>query len=1594
MSNLLYDFGNLLQKQFGSLGDFSSQIDPTAQRSYTEEGFFATNPYNPTPKPLDIIGQTPDITVFVKKRAFSSLAENYRTDTMDAREKAFYKTTKVLFQNKCQQIQNYERLTKLAQISVQSGQLNNFLLPILFTLTDNITQLTSPSSFGAAIGSAAIGSLAGFASIVDRVREITNLSLDNANTTWITNLQNSFISTFGQGTGVIELTNVMDLNTTSSIKFGGGNFGLTISDPYNIMLVTNNDIEQAIADASNSVFNSGLVQLGIASLDQTISLNKQQLNVLRASRSVSPITFIVNSSSTIGQQVIAIIDSAGFQIQYSGGSVLSSIFSSGAGVNIDPSALQGSAQLGDAGLSSQEATLLGEIISEINNQISLNKNSRNQSNVLNQDPITTSVRQKLRATYGGKSIIQVMDNVHIYIRSYKTIDNKISAGLQSANDGTYFSGLNNSIENIADAFNPNNNYDVEKSVFVGSDFPTWLWMVVRPWFISDYDGAHVFAGIVDTATSNYSDGKHQISVRGSDNCGYFKYSVVNIKPSVDVYNGSLYDPLTPFDIQFDSLTGGVQASNPPGQPKLLDENKALFTSAFVRYKNGVLAGIPPAQNSYMISDAERPQNNDIRRVFYDPDGMVYRWKEGIATLPLFGDNIQQNNLSPAPTINTDPFAGQDVMNVLSLLISGEPYNYATFYKAVSQFDTYFSRDPGSNSDPSNSYFRSLQNNLKYRNALYGNFIPYKSLVVDDQTYAKMLFGQLSVQGYDNQLQTMLQQRATLADKLIFLKNADPTSSVSAASQLQKLDLQISSSITSITNALQQNSPMTIVGNDVSFDANMNTNTGGQSQTSSTARKNLRRKTSFLTRRMSWKVRANQDINYLIVDDTYDKDYDIQAFEKTPINPELFKSKYDTVDNQITSVADMLQFEVFANSQGHIEIRNPKYNRIPSSTLYNMLLLDSQLGIQMYPQFIQDLYVSQISGLSSQIEIYEDQVRLCCVGLGAITDAACVSIIQGGSNSLIQSLFAFLSDENTGKIGTLDLNKTDFQYNPNLVLDSIDNTLQPAQTQATSSAFDIATRANIVVSVLEGSGTLNNPNQFANVPQILNSASGVQRESQLTARLLNQTGQTFTLAQIIGVNQSDLDSIPTSSEVLNITNQIANLLQQRQQAIQSFVKALQNTEESLQPSQDGSGSNQSLFSSLNGVPQIPQIFESMIEDETYDDYGPGSGNRFVLKNRDIISWQLDEKRPTMTTVEVVGRYGDNFIPNDQLPQDLNVFEGGGNALTTTAAVDYDMWRMYGLTKSTQAVQAPFLTNPDTQCPVYAVSLLNQVRHQIFSGSLTVVGNEYQQPGEVVYIENLDKLFYVESVNHTFTYGGRFDTNIVVSMGHSPGEFIPTPLDVIGKILYKNKDITQFTHKKQADVFNQQYVGTVVGNFNGTSSLTDPSDDLLNGPYGEANRASIAKIISVATSSLSSATNNFQPQLEIRVFFNSNSAYSYSSASSYATDLANSLKSYLTSSSALTGASNPSLNTNTNSTGLSAFSSQISVVMVDSNPGNNATIPPQSKDQKQYDTALYKYVVDCWIIFNNPNVVKTGQFRYPSTVAYAFARDIASQIQVSS
>jgi hypothetical protein len=1571
-------------QRYGKLGDFAKQVDTTAERSYTEEGAFRTNYYNYTPKQRDILLQDPDITVLVKKRAFGSLAENYRPDLMDKQEALFLRATKVLFQNKCAQISAYEKLSKIARISTDIGRVDYNLLPILFSATDTLTQIPG-------VGDA----LSGFKNIVDRVREVVALSQDNKTTTWITNVPDSLRSTFGEGTGVIELTNIMSLSTRTSLKFAQGNFRLQLSDPYNIMLVTNLDIEQAISDAANKFYQNSFIQLGLSSLDEVISDKKRQLILARIGRSANPITFIVSPNTVFSKRVRAIIDNIGFEIIFDG----SAIGNLTGSASVDPSAKFGSDAIGQDGLTDSEISIFNDIVSSIFTGLSLAETTRRQAKFDNQDPNSNlnSVRKKMRLHYGGKLIIQPMDTVHIYIDSKKKIDSKIIGGLQNSFSSLGFlQGVNNVTRDLKDLFNVFNGYSLEKSIFIGDDFPNWLWLAMRSLFVADKGGAHVFAGIVENSSSTYSNGTFSVSVDGSDNAGYFKYGVVNFKPAVDVFNGPLYDPITPFKFEFDSVTGV-----PKDQiPRLLDENSALFESAFVKDKNGLFAGTKPSEQDYLIQDADRVKNNSVRRVFYDPDGMVYRWKEGIATLTLFGDTATTVG-NQAPAITDNPFAGQDVMNVLSLLITGEPYNFATFYKAAIQFDN-FKRDPSTNEGPSNSYFRGLQAQLKQKNALYGNFIPFKSLTMDEASFSKILGNQLNAIAFDTDLQNLIKERADLGDKFAFIASqVNSPQDQDIQTRLKGFDELIQQKITDISNELSktENPPITIIGNDISFDSDVSETFGGnKTRMSDDARRELRRKIAFLTRRIAWKVRANEDPSFLMVDDTYDKDYDIQAFEKTFVNPSLFKSEYATVADKIEFVTNILKgMEIFANTQGHIEIRNPKYNRMPSSVFYKMFRMKDQLGIQVFPQFLEDLFSNQLEQLFSQIEVLEDEIRIYCLALGKITDGDCLALIDSFDQNLFAAggfnlkgnigEFFFLSDPDTGRI-SVSLRLLNLSAPPDVLFDQLQQKLSVVQTQTDVNAFSVISRAKFVQSVVP-IGSSSNTEQFKSLPTIRSLAGERTREDDLTNRLQLKTGQAFDVSQLF-TNKKTV----SGADVLQIVNGIAERLSSRQRAVKLAAGALKNIQESVTLFKGGggvgddAGVNNLLLPDLYGTNNIPKVFEHMIEDESYDDLGVGSGGRYIIKNRDVISDTISEKRPPWTSIEVTGRLGDLFIKNTELSPDLNVHQQGGNALVTTAAVDYDMWRMYGMSVP-QPIDAPYLTNPDTQCPAYAVSLLNTARKQIFGGTVDIVGNEFQQPGEVIYLEHRDLLFYVDSVQHNFTFGQRFSTSLELSFGHNAGEYIPTWLDVIGKILYKNKDISHYVNKRQGNIFNQEHVGTIVGNYLTLSTLltSTPEDDIVAGPSGDVNRLNLQKIIDYAGQTLSLASDTLTPTLELRVFFNSATG-DFSAPSDYALSIASTVRDYLIGTNDLSGNSKPFGSSKPNSNRLSAFKDLIpspDQIAVDANPSilDDARAPSakafgvardiakktsssssQQTTQSDVDSAIYNFVVDCWIVFKNP------------------------------
>ena len=104
---------------FGLLGDYANQIDKTAERTYTVDGFIR----NVRPRLREVWFQQPDVTLVIKKRMFSSLVDNVRLDLLEEKERLLIASTKRLIQNKCRLVAAYERLTKIEQVTKEAGQL-------------------------------------------------------------------------------------------------------------------------------------------------------------------------------------------------------------------------------------------------------------------------------------------------------------------------------------------------------------------------------------------------------------------------------------------------------------------------------------------------------------------------------------------------------------------------------------------------------------------------------------------------------------------------------------------------------------------------------------------------------------------------------------------------------------------------------------------------------------------------------------------------------------------------------------------------------------------------------------------------------------------------------------------------------------------------------------------------------------------------------------------------------------------------------------------------------------------------------------------------------------------------------------------------------------------------------------------------------------------------------------------------------------------------------------------------------------------------------------------------------------------------------
>ncbi len=1481
---------------FGLLGDFAKKFDQSAERTYISSGLIN----NVRPRMREILFQQPELTIIIKKRMFSSLIENSRMDLLEEKERMFVRASKKLFQNKCRLLSAYERLSKVDNVAAETGQFNLNLVPIVL---QDIAEIDN-----------ALGNLIDpeTRSAMDTLRRAMVFGDSENFTTWVNDYESVFSGDLGEGTGVIELTTVASINTSVTSRLNGGSASITIEDPYKIMHITNKDIDRAITDSANFFKNAPVGRLAEIETRNLVDSQKNELNGNRFQRRASRINFILSPQTFISKRLRAIIESEGREINFTYNSGLVGV---GGSVDIDPKEMLTPEDLAGVGtnkngLTEDDARLFKEIVENIfllmgieNTTGSTLFKSEFSKDAHEYNAQVNYVRNRMRKFFAGRSIIQSMDVVNVFMTTKTTTDTKLNVGFpgfQTSGGAVLGQTINNLVSNInttlTNISGSNASPDeIEKSAIVGPNFPSWLWRMFRNNFTKQGAGTAVFVGLVKSTSQGFSssNGKHTVTVECEDNSGYFTKSQINIKPALNVFNSALYDPLTPFDVSFDASTGQSINSIIGGEfPPLLPENQRLLETRALKFQRTGFRGQNANQILYKTKNGEIVFGK-LRQVLADSDGFVYRWKQGVQSITKVERAAPQANIQSElpPRLTASPFAGQDVMNVLSLLVTGQPYNYNTFLKsALANGNDILAYDPAENSDTHASYIDGLIRELSKRNVIWGNFIPFKSLSVSDESFAFIRQGQADLTRKQGRLQTLLRKRAAKIDQrsltVAGFDNEEALSTMTKSQtqaldkELNLLDLQIEEEQEKFSEMESQlyaknKGSIKIAGDDISLGPGFDEFDGNNAVTQdqkSTSRYEMRKRINALALRRLWKVKANADANLFIVDDQYDKNYDIQAFERKidgALN--LFNSEYTTVDGQIESVSKILGLEAFADSQGNIRVRPPLYNRMPSSVFYKMFKERDDTGIKVFPDFLETLLFNQVKGLTDKIEITEDEIRLRAIALGIVgvgnpnwnaeaeTDVAIKKFLSGGNSPAGGAPgFNFLSDPSTGKIGGINLQAIPDQASPdareqaeNSNIKELERLNSRASGEAgVTKAFDIVTRINVI--------------KKRDASQRLLTATGTgTMVDVIRQRLFKNKGVKSPTLQELFSNPKfrRVEGVVSELDALSITKDIAMLVSERQKLVLELSNVTKNLSEGLQINKDDEGGKAAYAPSLNRKRPIPTFLEHMIEDESVDDLGPGSGQRFVIKEHQIISYKINEQPPPFTAVQVNGLFGEGFT---DAPSELNINlsgRSGGNALVSAYAVDYDLWYQYGF-KIGNSVEAPWASDPEAQCAPFAVTLLNLARRQIFTGSISLSGwNEFYQVGDVVYIEDEDQLFYVEGVSHSFGYNTGLTTTLTLTYGHSPGEYIPTHLDMIGKYLYNAQTFSeQFRSARFDSDGNDVALGAIMVN-----QSNQKLKDILKGPVGKHNRDVLGKIMYAASGALNTvAVRNIKPVLQIRVF----------------------------------------------------------------------------------------------------------------------------------
>jgi hypothetical protein len=1283
-----------------------------------------------TPNTRNIVSQTPEASILIKKKAFAAFKSNNDIRFMDKTEKMLLRATKALFAYKCMQIRTYESLTKFESNFAATHQIN---LALFVDLLNNAQFLTTGDDLSGDTGvnlilGAISNSLQDLAyddykedilKIVKRNAFATDIRL----TTWIVDPDSTNNYDTGPGTGVIDLCAFTDFDTSCTLETNPSSASFSVEDPYRILTITEDDIELAMEEAINGT-----------------------VGLLQALANGDPNAPMLDTSSII---------SAGLEAAGLGG--------------LDPSLDM------------------------------------------------SYLRNRLRVFYLGKSIVNPGDSVHFYIRGNKTVED-------FSGDGTPFDEDYLAIDETI--------LDAERILYTNSRIDLKTYKKLRKNADNSFGMAHVFGGFITDVQETFNGGKWILKANCIDNMGWLQWARFNIEPAIDDPQGVLEDPLTPYVLKTDD-SGRVLSA---GGPDLLDENKQLLQSGLLKYDSGILNGQVANENNLLQGQYNEGGSLKGAKILQHPSGFIYRWKNGIITAtanlsvtdPLNEDTVslrRHRQVYGYPVTSTDSNAmgvlnNLDIANILSILIVGQPYNVESFIEQAYIANSLTGNSASSN-DPTNAV-TSVLDVARKQNRFLGNFRPYRMITMSKQSLEEGSSSYIMRSKANASIEVLRNRKIELNAILRNLSSNPVTGGTKGL-----LGRSISSEIASINNSIDEIvKPFGDIGldsTDLRVSDLLNDKNLSQSGDPNFDHQTSRAMVLVGAQRRIEDARLNRDMNLFIVSDQYDDNTDIRPYllKFRDSKYKIFNGVYTSIYEKCEAAAGFMNLEFFCNPQGNLEFRPPQWNRTPLTVLRRLFKIEEG-GI--VPDFLKDLFGNRTESLRREIHGLNIRIAIIALLMGKYPDK---TIIPGMTLTSAKSLAFFGVTNETVKgqsqLGVSqpfsagaslgDIQNLDNQLVGNGVsvsftagkegdLTTGDTTtllgvFDPVFQEGQTSVFDsvASTVGNPGGAPARGTATAANINilreQYAKIAGD-DPASGIKSGSFTSDDFVFAVGEETKaigklnryltqLSSAVSERDKLVDLLKRNEEKQQELEELESILSGEFTAEENdggFAFNIGNTTVDLGKAEDtleqvSRGINY-IQDILTGDSNKGTLFDHLIENDEINLKGPGSGKRYIIEDHDITSCTFTEKPPDFTRVDVVGNapiVGDGL---NQAFEERYYWAGG---------TDFDMWRQYGY-KRTQ-IDVPFASNAEIQSRPFAIMELQLQRTKIQQASITVAGNEFYEPGDVVYVRSKGLLYYVTGVNHSFSYAGQeYTTQLTLNNGHPPGEYLPSPLDIIGQQLTKD------------------------------------------------------------------------------------------------------------------------------------------------------------------------------------------------------------------